>query len=289
MFENINVTDSFKNSITKALALGRLSHAVILEGVNEEDGVLIAKEIAAYIQCTGEIRPCGVCNSCVKSKSNSHPDIHVLTKKTGDKEIKVDEIRDIKKRATVLPNDNGKSVFIIAGAEYMNLKAQNALLKIFEEPAEHVCFILTCESKSSLLETVISRATVYSVSQSSKTQQNEKAVQISIELLETYVTASEFEFLKKTAVFQKDKPLFNDTLVCMIPFVRDALILASGGKNLVTDNKVLCEKMQAVLTQGKIIRLLETLQLLIEQANAAANHNLIITRFSSALYSIKNS
>ena len=290
MFENVHVADSFKNSITTALLSGRLSHAVILEGAKENTALSVAKEIATYLQCSSKNKPCGVCSNCIKNRNGSHPDVYVLEKEPDSTMIKVKAIRELKKRATVLPNDSAKSVFIISGAEYMNEQAQNALLKIFEEPAGHVCFILTCESKSALLETIISRATSYYLGEhktDSISKTDNKASELATELLGIYVAESEFDFLKATAVFQKEKKLFKNVIEAMIPIVRDALVLRSGGKTMLSDETDIPQKIQTVLTQSKIIKLIEQLQLLSEQLSNSANHNLIITRFCSVLYSIK--
>ena len=114
MFENIRVPEEFKKSITTVLSAGRLSHAVIIEGADADITFAAAKEIAAYLQCTSTQRPCRVCANCLKCDSESHPDIHFIKRKSGAAVIKVDEIRELKKLATVLPNDSEKSIFIIA-------------------------------------------------------------------------------------------------------------------------------------------------------------------------------
>ena len=288
MFENVNVTSSFKKSITSALSQGRLSHAVILEGGNADDCINTAKQIAAYLQCTASHKPCGVCADCVKNASGSHPDVHILEKQAGANAIKVDEIRTLKKKATVLPNEAAKSVFIINSAEDMNPQAQNALLKIFEEPSAHVCFILTCRTKSPLLDTIISRATCYYIGGAEIDSDCDSSVyEQAAEMLNIYVTSDEFEFLKKTAVFLKNKSLFKQTVNAMMPIVRDALILKSGGKDISDKNRSVAEKFCNTFTLKKIISLSEQLQIIYEQTENAANHNLLITRFCSVLYSIK--
>lgn len=288
MFENINVSPSFKKSISTALSQGRLSHAVILEGGNIADALSAAKQIASYIQCTASHKPCGVCANCVKNSSGSHPDVHILEKQSNANAIKVDEIRELKKKATVLPNEAAKSVFIINSAEEMNVQAQNALLKIFEEPSPHVCFILTCRTKSPLLDTIISRATCYYLGGGENTADYDETVyNQAAELLNVYAVSDEYEFLKKTAVFVKNKNLFRQTLKAMLPIVRDALILKSGGRDISDSNRRLAEKFCNTFTLKKIINLSEQLQILSDQAENSANHNLLITRFCSVLYSIK--
>ena len=288
MFENIDVIPSFRNTVSSAVASGKLSHALIFEGSSQEIRLSAAKETAMAILCKGDSKPCGNCSACYKVGIDSHPDLHIISKQGAM--IKVDEIRDIKEKAKVYPNDGDTSVFIICEAQNMNPQAQNALLKIFEEPARHVSFILTCPSKSSLLETITSRATAYFTGEDTgeeSSETNEKARALASELLMTMANENELQFIKKTAVFQKDKPLLVSVLRNMEPIFRDALILSSGGKELISGEKETAEKLRTALTQKKLMLLLSEIQSLRDSAESSANHNLTLTRLSSILYSIK--
>lgn len=288
MFENIAVIPSLRNAVSSAIASGKLSHALIFEGSSKEARLSLAKETAKAILCKGADKPCQSCSACHKSDSGSHPDLHIIDKNGAM--IKVDEIRDVKAKAKVFPNDGNKSVFIICEAQNMNPQAQNALLKIFEEPASHVSFILTCPSKSSLLDTITSRATSYFAGEEISDQsgeETEKAKALAGELLLTMVTENELQFMRKTAVFQKDKALFASALKNMEPIIRDALVLSSGGKSSISGETDLCQKLRSTLTQKKLILILQQLQALRGTVESSANHNLAITRLSSILYSIK--
>ncbi len=288
MFENIDVIPSFKSAVSSAIASGKLSHALIFEGSSQEIRLSAAKETAMAILCKGDSKPCGNCSACYKVGIDSHPDLHIISKQGAM--IKVDEIRDIKEKAKVYPNDGDKSVFVICEAQNMNPQAQNALLKIFEEPARHVSFILTCPSKSSLLETITSRATAYFTGEDTgeeSSETNEKARALASELLMTMANENELQFIKKTAVFRKDKPLLISVLRNMEPIFRDALILSSGGKELISGEKETAEKLRTALTQKKLMLLLSEIQSLRDSAESSANQNLTLTRLSSILYSIK--
>lgn len=290
MFENLSVTESFKNSITAAIRMSKLSHALIFEGADEATRLSAAKEVAAALVCKGEDKPCKSCNACLKAMKDSHPDIHILCKEKDSTMIKVDAVREIKTQVLIFPNEGTKSVFIISEAQYMNPQAQNALLKIFEEPSPHICFILTCSSKSSLLDTVISRATSYTLGEeiaSSEKGEEDKAVIIAAELISSLVGESEFDFLKKTASFIKDKKLFREVIERMISFSRDALILQSGGKELLNGEREEVRLLKNRFTQKKTFELTESLKSLSADLDSSANLNLTVTRFSSVLYGIK--
>lgn len=140
------------------------SHAYIQIAPSEE-GYNAACELAEALICSQPIafnQPCGICKDCQKAKKRVHPDIITISRQLDDKgkqkrEIYVDQIRDIVTDCAVLPNEASKKVYIIRDAGTMNTAAQNALLKVLEEPPYFVAFILVAESAGTLLETVRSR------------------------------------------------------------------------------------------------------------------------------------
>jgi len=137
-----------------------LSHAMILEGPDPEANLALAKKLAQQAVCTaGGRRPCGVCRDCVKAAGGSHPDIAVYGGKGGSRSFHVEEVRQIRDSAAVMPNEAQAKVYILDGADHMTEQAQNALLKVLEEPPSYVIFLLTCGAASSLLPTVRSRCT----------------------------------------------------------------------------------------------------------------------------------
>lgn len=290
MFDNVKATDGFKNSIVVAINSGRLSHAIILEGSDDESRFSAATDIASALMCESESKPCGVCSHCVKCEKGIHPDLHIVEKEADSTMIKVDAIRNLKAKALLFPNESKKSVFIIRQANLMNPQAQNALLKIFEEPAAHLCIILTCPSKSAFLDTIISRATVYSLGEEiiEENDKDDNSASLAAELIATLAAENEFAFIKKTAVFLKDKKLFAQTVSAMMPVVRDALVIQSGGKDMLSTDTGAAKKLASSFTQKKTAALLSCLQEFYDSLQFSPNHNLAITRLSSLLYAIKS-
>ena len=139
-----------------------LSHAYLITGQAEE-AYAAARELAAAMLCTApEGRPCGLCRNCRKSLRGIHPDIITVERLTDDKgkprrEIYVDQVREIAQGALILPNEAEKKVYIVRDAGTMNPNAQNAFLKLLEEPPPFVSFILVADNAPQLLETVRSR------------------------------------------------------------------------------------------------------------------------------------
>ena len=141
-----------------------LSHAYIISAPPEE-GFEKAKELAAAMLCegNGHRRPCGECRHCRKSLRGIHPDVSVISRPLDDKgkakkEIPVDHVRvGIISSALIMPNEADRKVYIIRDAGAMNSNAQNALLKLLEEPPWFDAFIMITDNPQLLLETVRSR------------------------------------------------------------------------------------------------------------------------------------
>lgn len=140
-----------------------LRHAYIISSDSEQIREKRALELAMAFVCKnrGGVA-CGVCSHCRKTEKRIHPDVievrAELTKEGSRKsEIGVNIIRNIVKDAIIMPNEAARKVYIIFDADYMNEIAQNALLKILEEPTGEAAFILTAEFTGRLLPTVCSR------------------------------------------------------------------------------------------------------------------------------------
>lgn len=140
----------------------QLSHAYILSAASREEALSAAREIAAAALCGGENPPCGHCRDCRKVAQGIHPDLITVRRLEDDKgkprqEITVDQIRGMAADAIVLPNEAQRKVYLLPEAETMNLPAQNAALKLLEEPPQGVVFLLCCLNPMQLLPTVRSR------------------------------------------------------------------------------------------------------------------------------------
>ena len=141
----------------------RLSHAYIIASPSRGEALRLAGRIAAAAVCRGSgALPCGHCRACAKAMAGIHPDILRVgrladSKGQPRKEIVVDQIRQIGSDAIVLPNEAERKVYIIEDADSMNPAAQNAALKLLEEPPKGVMFLLCVENAQLLLPTVRSR------------------------------------------------------------------------------------------------------------------------------------
>lgn len=150
-----------KETIKSAVLSGRFPHAFIIEGEEGSGRRTLARIIAAAAVCESENAPCGECRACNKVSTQNHSDI--LTYEPNGATFKVETVRKIRDSAFIMPIEAKRKVNILIDCDTMNESAQNALLKVLEEPPSFMVFILICRSASSLLPTVRSRCITLTV------------------------------------------------------------------------------------------------------------------------------
>lgn len=155
--------NELRKTLSAALREGLLSHAVLIEGERGTGRKELALWLAKALLCRGEDRPCGKCSVCKKIENGNHPDVEIYGGEGGARSFHIESIREIKNSLWLAPNESEQRVYILLNAENMTAEAQNALLKSLEEPPAHARFILTCDNRRSLLDTIISRSTVYTL------------------------------------------------------------------------------------------------------------------------------
>ena len=133
----------------------KISHAYIAD-----ENLATTLSLAVVCEVRDRGRPCLICSHCDKALRAIHPDITKISKLDDKRDILVDQVRELRKDAYVLPNEASQKAYVIHCAETMNHSAQNALLQILEEPPQHVVFILCTSNPSALLPTVRSRSVI---------------------------------------------------------------------------------------------------------------------------------
>ena len=152
-----------KKTLSASLREGLLSHAVLIEGEKGTGRKKLALWLAKAILCKSENRPCENCSVCRKIENGNHPDVEIFGESGGARSFHIDEVRAIKESLWLAPNESEQKVYVLLNIENMTQEAQNALLKSLEEPPAPARFILTCDNRRSLLDTIISRSTVYTL------------------------------------------------------------------------------------------------------------------------------
>ena len=138
----------------------RVNHqAYIFEGPDGLNIMEAAKLFATALTCKNkESAPCGSCENCSLSYAGTNPDI-VFIGLEDKKSIGVDKIREMSKNVYIRPFEAENKVYIIENGGALTDEAQNAMLKILEEPPEYAVFVIITQSSSNLLSTVSSRCT----------------------------------------------------------------------------------------------------------------------------------
>ncbi len=155
--------DTVKYELSKAMASEAFPHALIIEGAKGTGKKTLAGIIASYCVClSDEDKPCGRCAGCVKALHKCHPDIFVIDG-TQPGALSIENVRKIRSDAFIMPNEAPKKAYLILDCDKMLAPAQNALLKILEEPPLNVVFVLTVSSANILLQTVRSRSRIYTL------------------------------------------------------------------------------------------------------------------------------
>lgn len=153
--------ESVAENLIDNIRLGVANQAYIFEGERGVGAKECARLFAGALVCKNTASaPCGTCNACIMAKAESHPDIYELAPVPGKRNISVDQIRSVVTDAYTKPYESQKKVYIITYGDDMNEQAQNAFLKVLEEPPEYAVFVILAENKESLLQTIRSRCTI---------------------------------------------------------------------------------------------------------------------------------
>lgn len=151
-------------SLERLFKSGRFPHALLIEGAAGSGRRQLSLYAAAMLLCRGEKAPCGECIACRKLQSLSHPDL-VTVDGTDKRAFAIDAVRALRQEGWRAPNESERRVFLLTEVQNMPIASQNALLKLIEEPPEHLHFIFTVTSRGALLDTVLSRVTLITMNE----------------------------------------------------------------------------------------------------------------------------
>ena len=158
-FNELYGQDSIKRILIESINSNKLAQAYIFSGPRGTGKTSTAKLFAKAINCDHPVNgiPCDKCLSC-KSFEES-PDIIEIDAASNNG---VDEIRNLRENAKILPTFSKYKVYIIDEVHMLSLSAWNAFLKIIEEPPSHVIFILATTELQKIPITIISRCQRFS-------------------------------------------------------------------------------------------------------------------------------
>ncbi|TDK91493.1 DNA polymerase III subunits gamma/tau [Mycobacterium paragordonae] len=148
--------------LSVALQAGRINHAYLFSGPRGCGKTSSARILARSLNCEQgpTPTPCGVCDSCQALAPNAPGSIDVVELDAAS-HGGVDDTRELRDRAFYAPAQSRYRVFIVDEAHMVTTAGFNALLKIVEEPPEHLIFIFATTEPEKVLPTIRSRTHHY--------------------------------------------------------------------------------------------------------------------------------
>src|SRR5947209_7571511 len=148
--------------LSVALEAGRINHAYLFSGPRGCGKTSSARILARSLNCVQgpTATPCGECDSCEALAPNAPGSIDVVELDAAS-HGGVDDTRELRDRAFYAPAQSRYRVFIVDEAHMVTTAGFNALLKIVEEPPEHLIFIFATTEPEKVLPTIRSRTHHY--------------------------------------------------------------------------------------------------------------------------------
>lgn len=156
-FDGLLGNETLKKRLLRSIEAGKHSHCYLICGPEGSGKHTLAGLLAQALQCQALDAPCGRCNICRKVRAGIHPDV-ITVDDPEKKSVSVDLSRQIQADAFVRPNEGKRKIYLIPRAHLMTPEAQNALLKLIEEPPSYAVFLLLATHGEKLLPTVRSRS-----------------------------------------------------------------------------------------------------------------------------------
>lgn len=161
-FDGVVGQDQVTVPLQRALDEGKLTHAYLFSGPRGCGKTSSARILARCVNCAQgpTSHPCGVCESCKDLATNGPGSIDVVEIDAASHNG-VDDARELRERAGFAPARDRYKIFILDEAHMVTQQGFNALLKIVEEPPDHVMFIFATTEPEKVIGTIRSRTHHY--------------------------------------------------------------------------------------------------------------------------------
>ena len=160
-FDDVSGQMAVTQTLKTQLMSGRMSHAYLFTGSRGTGKTSCAKILAKAVNCLhpDNGNPCNCCQACRAIDSGSCMDVLEIDAASNNG---VDNVRDLRDDAVYTPSQVKMRVYIIDEVHMLSISAFNALLKIIEEPPEHLLFILATTELHKVPATILSRCQRFS-------------------------------------------------------------------------------------------------------------------------------
>lgn len=151
----VDVSESLKKIVAKK----SMPHAFLFAGPKGTGKTSAARILAKIVNCEDihDGKPCDKCGQCLAIGNGTNLDVVEMDAAS---HRGIDDVRVLREAAKLSPVSAKKKIYIIDEVHMLTTEASNALLKILEEPPEHVVFILATTNPEKLIETIRSRTTI---------------------------------------------------------------------------------------------------------------------------------
>jgi DNA polymerase-3 subunit gamma/tau len=258
-FDAIVGQDPVVRTLRRAIETDRVSHAYLFSGPRGTGKTSTAKVLAMSINCekgpTPE--PDGTCESCRATINNSSLDVLEMDAAS---HRGIDEVRDLRDKVNLAPTQGRMKVYIIDEVHMLTPEAFNALLKMLEEPPEHVVFVLATTEKHKVLPTIISRCQSFDFRRPGVALLSEKLREIA------EAEAIEVEPAALTLIAREGKGSFRDaeSLLDQVASYTEGPVTAAGVRELLgsVGSEVLLEIVDALYERraADALRMVDRLQ-----------------------------
>ena len=160
-FDDVSGQMAVTQTLKTQLMSGRMSHAYLFTGSRGTGKTSCAKILAKAVNCLNPDNgnPCNCCEACRSIDSGACMDVLEIDAASNNG---VDNVRDLRDDAIYTPSQVRMRVYIIDEVHMLSISAFNALLKIIEEPPEHLLFILATTELHKVPATILSRCQRFS-------------------------------------------------------------------------------------------------------------------------------
>src|SRR5919107_1183017 len=156
-FHDIVGQDHVTGTLVNAIQTGQVHHAMLFCGTRGTGKTSTARVLAKALNCVKgpTPEPCNVCDACVSITDGTNLDV---TEIDAASHGSVDDARDLREKASYAPAAARFKVYIIDEAHMVTTQGFNAMLKVLEEPPEHVRFIFCTTEPHKVIEAIRSRS-----------------------------------------------------------------------------------------------------------------------------------